>query len=82
MYRLRSHYCREANRNGYHVALLKQTPRLHKGDVCIDITTVLFRFTSDAALGRYSEYFPIGWFAACCSGQILLGEYPSSKLQG
>ena len=58
-HRLRSHHCREANGKGYHVALLKQTPKLQKR-VCIWVLPQCFSVLSPMLRScRNSEYFPL-----------------------
>ena len=55
--RLRSQYSKEANKNGNHVAISQQTPRLQKGDVYVNVTTVLFRLIPMQRTLRYSGIF-------------------------
>ena len=64
--RLRSQYSKEANKNGNHVAISQQTPRLQKGEVYVNVTTVLFRLKPMQRSWRYSGIFP---FAGRCKLQ-------------
>ena len=56
--RLHSQYSKEANRNGNHVAISQQTPRVQKGDVYVSVTTVLFRLIPMQCSWCYSGIFP------------------------
>ena len=79
---LRSHYyCWEANGNGYHVALLKQTPRLQKGDVHVGSTTMLFHFISDAVLLALHEQFPLPGLPHAAAARYLCVDVHRKELQ-
>ena len=81
-HRLRNHYCREANGNSYHVAILKQTPKLQKGDTYVGSTTVLFQFISDAALLVLPKHFSLPGLPHAAAAKYLCVDITRQELQG